>query len=220
MAHSDFQTIDPDGKVVEPSVAFCRDRVRPSGWVFRDLFMDSFIAASTVLIRKSVLDHLGGFDEALYWGDYHLWMRIARHYKIDYTPEVLTKYRQHGGQSTRNLKTDRPDAESVAMLAIKSILELYPEVRKELGETVIRRRMAMLYFDMAYSWLWSGAPANARACLRRAIRLWPSNLTFYSAYLISFLPIQTARALRTAWRRLRAAFSPHGYRPDQYEART
>src|SRR5262249_36891345 len=78
MVHADFQTIDSQGKVMESSVATCRDRKRPSGEVFRQLFMDSFIAGSSVMIRKECFDRLGGFDEQLYWGDYHMWLRIAR----------------------------------------------------------------------------------------------------------------------------------------------
>ena len=56
MVHSDFQTIDPQGNVVEESVAQCRDRKRPSGHVFHELFMDSFIVAISVLVRKECFD--------------------------------------------------------------------------------------------------------------------------------------------------------------------
>ena len=216
MVHADFQTIDGDGNIIEESVARGRGRTRPSGQIFRQLFMDSFIAASSSMIRKECFDRLGGFDESLHWGDYHMWLRIARHYRIDYCPKTLTKYRQHGAQSTRSYDGQPPDKESVAMLAIKSLLAAYPELHQELGSKTIRRRMAMLYFDMAYNWLWRGATRNSRICLRQAIRRWPTNLDYYILYALSLLPPRGANALRRAWRIGRGPFS--GYHPQHVKA--
>lgn len=205
MVHADFQTIDPQGEIIEPTVAICRDRKRPSGHVFRELFFDSFIAASTVLIRKECLDRLGGFDESLPWGDYHLWLRIARHYQIDYIPKVVSKYRQHPSQSTRS-NNETPNLEPVALSAIEKILASYPEIRTELGESAICRRKASLYCDMAYWWLWRGEPRNARQCLERAIRLSPAHVSLYLLYVLSLFRPERAKALRRQWHRVRGMF--------------
>lgn len=207
MVHADFQTIDPAGKVIEESVARCRNRSRPSGHVFRELFMDSFIAASSVLIRKECIDRLGGFDPTLLWGDYHLWLRIARHYRIDYIPKVVAKYRQHHTQSTRSLPAVRGGDELVAISAIKKILESYPEILQEIGEKTVRRRMACMYFGGAYYWFELGAFRNARLHLKRAIPLWPGNLTYYAMYAACLLKPSHANAMRQGWRRLRGLFS-------------
>jgi glycosyltransferase involved in cell wall biosynthesis len=203
MVHSDFQTIDFDGNVIEESVAACRQRARPSGNVFRQLFMDSFIVGNSVLIREECFARLGLFDESLRWGDYHMWMRIARHYNVDYTPKVLTKYRQHPTQSTRSVSISRPDEDSVALMAIKKIIEIYPEIRTELGEKTIRRRMASLYFDVAYTWFCKDAMLDARIFASRAIWLWPTNPRYLRLYLASLLRPSHAKALRRGWRRLR-----------------
>jgi glycosyltransferase involved in cell wall biosynthesis len=207
MVHADFQTIDPAGRIIEESVAHCRNRKRPSGNVFRELFLESFIVGSGVMIRKECFTRLGGFDESLHWGDYHMWLRIALHYKIDYLPVVLSKYRQHPTQSTRNYNTARPDADSVPMIALKKLLEAFPDARQRLGERAIRRRMASLYFELAYSWLWQGAGRNSRICLRRALRLWPMQPSYYVLYGLALLPPSMARAARGSWQRLRRLFS-------------
>ena len=149
MVHSDFQTIDPAGNIVEESVARRRNRQRPSGHVFRELFMDSFIVAISVLVRKECFDRLGSWDEKLRWGDYHMWLRIARHYKVDYIPEVLVKYRQHPGQNTRPADNGLMEEDLVQISVLKDILERYPEVRLT-GEEAIRRRLAEVYFGGAY----------------------------------------------------------------------
>jgi glycosyltransferase involved in cell wall biosynthesis len=208
MVHSDFQTIDGAGEIIEHSVALCRHRRRPSGSVFADLFMDSFIVGNSVLIRKECFERLGGFDETLRWGDYHMWLRIARHYRVDYVPRVLTKYRQHASQQTRGVKAvEEAVGESVAMAAILSILDLYPEVRREIGERTIRRRLASLYFDMAYNWYMHSAFRNARICVAKGLWLWPTNWRYLALYASSLLRPSPAEAVRDGIRRVRSAFA-------------
>jgi glycosyltransferase involved in cell wall biosynthesis len=206
MVHADFQTIDPKGNIIEPSVAVCRQRKRPDGEALRELFQESHVVANTAVVRKSVMDEMKGYDERLYWGDYHLWMRIALRYPIGYSPLVLAKYRQHPSQSTRTYSTERPDKDSVAMQAIKLLLDEHPEARRRLGEKTIRRRMASLYYEMAYAWLWQGMRSHSRICLRRAISLWPSKLGYYVTYLASFLSQPQAAAVRKGWHWFRGLF--------------
>jgi hypothetical protein len=210
MVHSDFQTIDPEGRILEASVATCRKRKRVSGHVFRELFMDSFIVGNSVLIRKECFDRLGLFDETLRIGDYHMWLRIARHYKVDYTPQVLTAYRQHATQDSRSYAGVDPHQEPVGLQVIRSILQLYPEVAQELGERTIRRRMASLYFDLAHGWFSGGARGHARVALAKAIRLWPTDPRYYMLYAGSLLQPSQANVLRKIWRavnRMRMASS-------------
>lgn len=205
LVHADFQTIDSDSRVMEESVAVCRQRTRPCGWVFRELFMDSFIAAGTSLIRKECFDRLGEFDESLYWVDYHMWLRIARHYKIDYVPDVLLKYRQHSSQSTRT--DSEQDRELIAVTAIQKFLDQYPEVRGELGERTITQRIAAMYFGTAYYWWTLGKGAKTRVYLKKAMQLWRANPDYYIFYALSLLPPAVARVLQMGWHRLRGLVS-------------
>lgn len=199
MVHSDFQTIDSGGNVLEASVAECRNRKRVSGFVFPALFMDSFIVGNSVLIRKECFDRLGTFDETLRIGDYHMWLRIARHYKVDYTPKVLTAYRQHQSQDSRTFSAgDIPPG----LMALQSILELYPEAMREMGRNTVRRRMANLYIDMAHPALTRGMGIHARGFLGKAIGLQPFNLRFYLFYAASYLGPSQVSVARRIWRAL------------------
>jgi glycosyltransferase involved in cell wall biosynthesis len=202
MVHSDFQTIDVDGRVLEESVSAARGRPRPSGRVFPQLFMESFIVGNSVLIRRECFTQLGMFDESLKWGDYLMWMRIARHYQVDYVDAVLTKYRQHPTQSTRDLATEPTAHVPTAVQAIERLLELHPEVREELGDRVIRHRLAASYFDQAYRWFRQGDGRNVRAYLNRALRLWPTNGRYLALYAASTLGPAQRRTARQIWRRL------------------
>jgi glycosyltransferase involved in cell wall biosynthesis len=203
MVHSDFQTIDVAGGIIEASVAAVRGRKRPSGRVFEQLFMDSFIVGNSVMIRRECFDRLGLFDESLRWGDYHMWMRIARHYPVDYVDQVLTKYRQHPAQSTRSSSVViQPDAPPVALKAIEKILAAYPEIRRELGSRKIKHRIASFYFDLAYSWYSKGEFSHARVCMRRALKLWPGNVRYWVLFAGALMP-KVARAGRRSFERVR-----------------
>jgi hypothetical protein len=45
------------------------------------------------LIKKSVFDSLGGYDETLAYEDLDFWIRASRIYEIDFIDEVLVKKR-------------------------------------------------------------------------------------------------------------------------------
>lgn len=204
MVHSDFQTTDVDGNILEESMSRCRNIIEPSGHIFPLLFMRNRICANTVMIRKECLQKCGGFDERLRWGDYHLWMRISRHYKIDFVPEVLTRYRQHATQSTRS----DPDEEPVPLQALRYIIEQYPEVPKEIGIPTVRRRMASLYLDLAFKWRARGRNDKVRANLAKAIRLWPFGMRYYALYAGTLLRPSHATALAESLRWIRRRISP------------
>lgn len=214
MVHADFQTIDPSGAVIEASVASSRKRARPSGHVFRDLFFDSFIVANSVLIRREVFDRLGGFDETLLWGDYHMWLRIARHYKVDYVPKVLTKYRQHPTQSTRGNATGEAAIHPVAALAINKLLAADPAIRKDLGEDTVARRLAALYFELGHTWWTKGAGSTARACIGKAIGYRPGVPRHYLLYAATLLPHASVSAAKAAVGRIRGIGSSGDMRPN------
>jgi len=210
MVHSDFQTTDVNGNVIEASVAACRGGHRPSGNVFPQLFMDSFIVGNSVLIRRECFTKLGMFDESLRWGDYHMWMRIARNYRVDYVDQVLTKYRQHPTQSTRSSSAGKRIEEApVGLQAIQKILELYPEIRQELGQTTINHRIASFYFDMAYECYTKDDFTPAHLYLKRALRLWPSNGLYLMLYAATLLKPAQAKAMSRGWRRLRGLPDHH-----------
>lgn len=74
----------------------------PSGDVYSQLISTFFIPPPTMMIRKKVLDELGGYDESLAYEDFDFWVRSARNYKFAYQQLVLTDIRRQAGSlSTR-----------------------------------------------------------------------------------------------------------------------
>ena len=65
----------------------------PSGNVFRDVLASYFICTPTMMMRRTVLDALGGYDELLSYEDFDFWVRSSRIYPYAYVDEVLTHKR-------------------------------------------------------------------------------------------------------------------------------
>lgn len=66
----------------------------PRGDVYADVLRRSFICPPTMMMRKQVLDELGGYDESLNYEDFDFWVRSSRHYAYEYLDEVLTARRE------------------------------------------------------------------------------------------------------------------------------
>lgn len=66
------------------------------------LLTKPMIPALTVMIRKSVFDVVGFFDERLIAEDDEMWLRIAREYPIAYVDTPLAFYRMHNGNNSSN----------------------------------------------------------------------------------------------------------------------
>jgi glycosyltransferase involved in cell wall biosynthesis len=65
----------------------------PSGWVFKEILASYFVSTPTMMMRKDVLESLGGYDESLSYEDFDFWVRTARNYRYHYQDEVLTSKR-------------------------------------------------------------------------------------------------------------------------------
>ncbi len=79
------------------------------GFIFKELFLSLCpIAASTVLIRREVIDKIGMFDEDIRLKaveDYDYWLRIARIYKIGFIDKPLAIHRENNSSLTRGILT-------------------------------------------------------------------------------------------------------------------
>lgn len=67
----------------------------PEGDVYERLLESNFIPAISVMVKKSVYEDLGGYDEALKFEDYDMWLRVAKKYKFYFLNAVTCSYRIH-----------------------------------------------------------------------------------------------------------------------------
>jgi glycosyltransferase involved in cell wall biosynthesis len=140
---------EPDFKICHTDEIWIRDgrRVNPmnkhakhGGWIFKECLPLCCISPSSVMIHRSVFDHVGLFDEDLpVCEDYDLWLRVTSRYPVLLLNEKLTiKYGGHPDQLSHKLwGMDR-----FRIRALEKILEsgeLESEMRAAAEETLRRK---------------------------------------------------------------------------------
>lgn len=94
--HSSYFLIDAQGNQISSEGVV---PPRLSGDIFLPLVLENYTlsgSASSVLVRRDVLDEAGHFDERLFYGeDWDLWMRLAKVSEVNFTPEAVVGIRVH-----------------------------------------------------------------------------------------------------------------------------
>ncbi|MEQ9286401.1 MAG: glycosyltransferase [Cyclobacteriaceae bacterium] len=94
--YSDAHYIDEKGAVLGGH--FTNPQYRPhTGDVYKYLIAEYFIPPPTMMMKKEVLDELGGYDGNLAYEDFDFWVRSSRNWHYGYQPEVLTLIRKTKG---------------------------------------------------------------------------------------------------------------------------
>lgn len=106
--HSSYFFINSEGeRLSDHNVVPPKQR----GDIFIPLLLEGYVlsgSASSVLVRRDVLDRAGYFDEQLFHGeDWDLWIRLARISSVDFTPEAVVGIRVHDESAQRRKQVDR-----------------------------------------------------------------------------------------------------------------
>ena len=65
----------------------------PEGDLFAALLRHRPVCAPTMLVRRTIFDELGGYDETLAYEDFDFWVRSARNWQYGFQNEILTEKR-------------------------------------------------------------------------------------------------------------------------------
>ena len=104
--YSAIFTIDAAGDIISSSSNAISKPIK-RGDIFRPLLKKNFISgsASSVLVRRDVLDRAGFFDEHIsYGGDWDLWIRLGHISHVDFTPKAVVGIRAHDQSASRRAK--------------------------------------------------------------------------------------------------------------------
>jgi glycosyltransferase involved in cell wall biosynthesis len=105
LVYGNYKVIDTAG-ADRPDVPTVKLDPLVRGYAFAALLPGNLIlgSASNVLIRRSVFETVGMFDETLRIGeDWDMWLRIAEKYIIEYVNTVLVAIRRHENNQTKNI---------------------------------------------------------------------------------------------------------------------
>ena len=94
---SNVESIDNNGNHIEYRYPIDKNGKAISqpktGDVYTELLSTYYISASSMLIKKEVLDDLNGYDESLSYEDLDFWIRSSRNFTYDFTDATLIKKR-------------------------------------------------------------------------------------------------------------------------------
>lgn len=179
------------------------DMIKFNTNIVNSIFTKTFVFTSSVMIRKSILEKIGCFDESLTIAeDRDLWLRICSHFVTAYINEPLSYKRRH----TNNITNDdlffdfKQDREAIEKFLRHSDILNGPYrhiAKKNLGE----------FYKVVGKCFWRyDAFSDARYCLGKALWNGSGETRSLLYFLSTFLPsrvIAAARALKSAFKPVR-----------------
>lgn len=165
------------------------------GPLYPQLLMRDCMNTSAVVVRRSVLDSLGGFDENFKVGeDYDLWLRIARQYPMIFIDRVLSKYRVHaeglsGGEDVRTLRWLEAH---MAVRKKHQRMRWIPPQHVGLLTDILGERA----WEAGWNYFGRNQLHDARRHFRTAIRSKPFAPKIWLYWCCSFLPSRVVEAIR------------------------
>ncbi len=136
---------------------------------FKDfLYEDTVLPTSSVVLKKSVLEEVGMFDEGLPGiEDYDLWLRCSRKFKIGFIPETLVLK----NNSSSNLSFNHS---KMYIGYIKVCEKLLANLKTEIDSIFIKRRLAKNYYLLAKEQYLSNLSREALKNLLSALKTYPA----------------------------------------------
>lgn len=124
---SDAELIDESGKHLGYHAdRFPHDTI-PQGKIFRDVLSRYFINSPTMMMRKSLLDELGGYDESLAYEDFDFWIRSSSRSEYAYIPEPLVQRRVLANSMGKQQYTGRSAQQRSTLVVCRKALGLCQE---------------------------------------------------------------------------------------------
>ena len=151
------------------------------------LFSGNCISTSAVVVRRSWLTRVGGFDEdaaIVTAEDYHLWLKLAQAgARIGFLSTILGDYRIHAGNQSRAALRNLQATQAV----FEKMLATLPAPFGIATRVKIWRRRAILDYSGARGLQDNGEHGAAWPWFLKAILRWPLSPKFYAACVLNAL---------------------------------
>ena len=147
--------------------------LRFPGETFRSMVYNDCTCNITVVCRRECFERVGPYDETLETSeDLDMWLRVARHYRFEFTDRVLARIRLHGGSITGGISEARDEQMERRGLVFDKLFAT-PGLPAE-----IVALQGMVYSNLHTSngllWLGHGKTGKALHAFRRALAVSPS----------------------------------------------
>ncbi len=121
VVYTDALFIDDMGKFLGQQST----KYRPvEGDVYQDIIQRYFVSPPTMMIRREVLEDLGGYDESLAYEDFDFWVRSSRKFHYGYLNEPLTTVRRVPKSKSGDFFSNPAKMAQSTLLVCRKIKEL------------------------------------------------------------------------------------------------
>lgn len=101
LVHAGVRFVDLEGGELALANAGPDDAL--SGWIFPQQLAMPRVLTPSVMVRRSVYESVGAFNEDDVVEDYDMWLRICRDHQVVHVPEVVANFRWHHGNTTTRI---------------------------------------------------------------------------------------------------------------------
>lgn len=140
-----------------------------SGWLYLRLMLGLLVGMNTAVIRRTVYEAVGGFNESMRQGeDYDFWLKASRVAEMHSLDGPVALYRIHGSSAMHRLSADNHLATLLKAAQMRwglSNVDGTSIPQKEFDD-----RLGRVHFDHGYSHYWRGSKEVARHSFWRALR--------------------------------------------------
>ena len=171
---------------------------------YRDFLQGIPVASSSMVVRRSVWQAIGGFQEGMmYAEDQHFNLKLAHGYAVDVLKVVGVLYRQHSTSATARIQEPNHWADVISR-TVKT-LGLVDAAGVSADPAKLRHWLSQLHVCHGYDHFWRGDLAVARREFWRAFTKDPVNAKTAGYLLLASIPglAHLAKKTRPALKRWR-----------------
>jgi glycosyltransferase involved in cell wall biosynthesis len=124
-----YTTIDEDGNTLWDHHIEMPQKGVLQNWLL-EIAKKQRLQFCTITVKREVYEKLGGFYGVNYGEDWEMWVRIAAHYPLAYTPQILAEYRMHSNSISSQSFATAQNIQDIRWV-INAIQKLIPEEKRK-----------------------------------------------------------------------------------------
>ena len=158
----------PANSLIQDVAPLTKTEEERSGWLYTRLLDGLLVGMNTAVVRRSVYEAIGGFNEAMRQGeDYDFWLKASRIAQMHSLDCNVALYRIHQASTMHQLSHDNQLSILLKMASMR--WGLNDQHGNQASTETFKKRVAITHFDHAYSHFWHGDLAVARRYFRQSL---------------------------------------------------
>jgi glycosyltransferase involved in cell wall biosynthesis len=158
----------PASSLVQDVAQLSKTEEERSGWLYTRLLDGLLVGMNTAVVRRSVYEAIGGFNESMRQGeDYDFWLKASRIAQMHSLDGNVALYRIHQASAMHRLSQENQLSILLKMATMR--WGLTDQHGNRAPPASFKKRVATTHFDHAYSHFWHGDLAVARRHFRQSL---------------------------------------------------